>query len=163
MRSNTELSIDTIILPAAISLSQAFNGVPGIQSTIQDNILVIKISIKTLGAWTLTWHSSDGDDYGRYLDFRSDGTVKFYDDFPEDPGSLISLETAVDYLNKPFDYGTTGWEAEFYSVTDPRFTGLVDLALALASVTKLNEEREHAKSLKPHPVVIIPTQLVWEL
>lgn len=148
------------ILAAADSLRQALDQTPGMRAAIEDGKLTIHIDVKTLGSWTLTWHVKDGDDYDRSLDFRPDGYVIYYDG-PAD-SLRITLRQAVDFLNAPFTYGDIGWEAEFNSVTDPQLTGMVDLALALAAVTKLNEERERSKTLRPHPGVAIPTRLVWD-
>lgn len=149
------------ILAAADSLRQAFDRTPGMHAAIEDDALTIHIDVKTLGSWALTWHAKDGDDYDRSLDFRPEGYVIYYDG-PVVYGIRIDRRQALDFLNAPFAYDDIGWEAEFGSVTDPRLTGMVDLALALAAVTKLNEKRERSKTLQPHPGVAVPTRLIWD-
>lgn len=153
--------MDASTLAATDSLRQAFDQTPGMHAAIEDDALTIHIDVKTLGSWALTWRVKDGDDYDRTLDFRPEGYVLYYDG-PVDYGTRITRRQALDLLNAPFAYDDTGWEAEFNSMTDPRLTGMVDLALVLAAVTKLNEKRERSKTMQPHPGVAVPTRLIWD-
>lgn len=153
--------MDASTLAATDSLRQAFDRTPGMHAAIEDDALTIHIDVKTLGSWALTWHIKDGDDWDRTLDFRPEGYVLYYDG-PVVYGTRIDHRQALGYLNAPFEYDEIGWEAEFGSVTDPQVTGMVDLALALAAVTKLNEKRERSKSMQPHPGVAVPTRLIWD-
>lgn len=164
-------TITTALSTIMNDLEQALNQTTCYQATSDHNELIVRVNVKeltrTIGTWSLTWNYS-GDDtyYERSIEFRTDDTIVYYDNVLF-YGTTITSKQAIEMLDPPFE----PWDDGCTTYYDPMTTkltandsntavnntaSLLDLIIALASLTELNgkkgRERHHTA---------IPTRLVW--
>lgn len=165
------MPISPLLSTVMSDLEQALNQTTCYQATNDHNELIVRINVKeltrTIGTWSLTWNYS-GDDtyYERSVEFRTDDTIVYYDNVLF-YGTTITSKQAIEMLDSPsependgcttyYDPMTTKITANDSDTATNNTASLLDLIIALASLTKLNgkngRERHHTA---------IPTRLVW--
>ena len=166
MTSTITPALSTIM----VDLSQALNQTTCYHATIEHDSLLVNINVdeltRTIGTWGLTWSASSEDNhYERSLEFRTDGTIAYYNYYDNtiSYGKTITREKASTMLDAPFDPDDDGWLVDYYpsdSTTAIQTASVLDLIIALASITKLNDKKS---KLHCPCAIAIPTSLSWSL